>query len=749
MNTIHKTEVINLKALKWAIKNYTTLKIDRQASQSLKNLEYQKYDDLDILKNMLKNCRKNGTSQTAYTQGTKSNETGRYYVKGGVGLCAMMRELRSLLARDNYYDVDIVNCDPTLLAQFCTKYHANVDITCLQNYVDNRDILLGELMSLNDIKREQAKDAILQASKGGYGAYSKLAERPTWLSDLKKEFVIIGKTLMTEHPEVVPSSESKSKWGSVLSKLIQDVENDVIQCLDEYLTGQDFHVDTLIFDGVLVRNNTKLTKEILVKASAYIKAEVGYDVKLLIKPFDTTLTLPENLLTEDEEYAEIKKEFEKTACKIMNPLSFLVVSEDKRLIFKTREDMKTTYENHSTWKGTTITGGKTPRSFIENWFKDPNNLSYDNLDFLPPPLNCPSSTFNTYKGLDVEKLEGAKYDQKYVDTIRAHTKYMVSTWTLTPGIWWEDDDVNNNYFEAFFANIVQTPGKLSQVAIVLKSREGCGKNLYLELIEAILGKEYYISTAKAKDKLFGKFNASKMNKLLINLDETCAKDSREYYEIIKAEITNPTTQIERKGHDSVTVRNMARYFFTTNNELPIKISKSDRRFVLFECSAKKKAKKYYDVLKSYLTNSDALYSYYKHLMSIDLKGYDFSKRPITPFYTRSVQQCEENIYEFLQTLVLNDIEVDDNDVKLKDGTYMYRASLFYQLYVQFCIDRKYVNRLSHTSFGSTVTMVASKSRDKKGHLYKFEKHVIQDYLEDNGYWEEPEIESEHDTDDES
>jgi hypothetical protein len=566
MSTIHKTEIINLKALKWAIKNYHNLEINRQASQSLNDIEYQKYDDLDTLKKILNNSRKNGTMKTTYQQSTKNR--GRFYVKGGVGLSAIMRELRSLLARDNYHDIDIVNCDPTLLAQFCAEFHEDLDTTRLESYVANRDMLLGELMNANDIKREQAKDVVLQISKGGLGAYSKLKVRPQWLVDLKKEFATIGKAIMTKYPHIEPRKDSKCPWGSVVSQLIQDVENDVIQCLDEYLTSQEYSVDTLIFDGVLVRNDKPLTQGLLDKASEYVDDETGYKVKFLVKPFDQSITLPENILTVDEEYAVIKKEFEKTVCKIMNPLSYMVRTKDNRLIFKTRLDLINTYENHSDWKGTTVTGGRTPKSFIENWLKDPKNMSYESIDFLPPPITCPSSTYNTYNCMDVEKLVGAKYDQKAVDTIHAHTKFLVG-----------DDDTFNDYFEAFFANIVQTPANLSQVAVILKSREGCGKNLYLELIEAMLGKEYYISTTQAKDQLFGKFNVAKMNKLLINLDETCAKDSRDYYEIIKAEITNPTTQIEKKGHDCFTVRNFARYFFTTNNELPIKISKTNRRHV--------------------------------------------------------------------------------------------------------------------------------------------------------------------------
>lgn len=120
-NTIQKTEVIPIKALKWLINNYSDLEIDRQASQSLK---YQANDDKATLQRILKNCRKNGTLKTDYKQ-AGNKERGRNY--SSCGLSSLMRELRAVLARDNYYDVDIVNCDPTLMLQFCQKKALGVD----------------------------------------------------------------------------------------------------------------------------------------------------------------------------------------------------------------------------------------------------------------------------------------------------------------------------------------------------------------------------------------------------------------------------------------------------------------------------------------------------------------------------------------------------------------------------------------------------------------------------------------------
>ena len=301
--TIQKTEVIDLKALKWLITNYKNLPIDRPANQSLNQLEYQKYDDLDTLKRILHNCRKNGTLKTEYKQSGNKNR-GRFYVRRGVGLSALMREFRAVLARDSYYDVDIVNCDPTLLAQFCDKNIPDTPITQLKNYVKNRGALLNELMTQYNLSRTDAKQLILTISKGGYSQYKQLDGKPQWLVDLKYEFKTVGKALMAKYPDDKKYIQMKKPkqycvWGSLLSLLIQDVENDVIQHLDRYLSSRGYSVDTLIFDGVLVRKTKPLNQDVLDDASNYIATQTGYSVEFVLKPFDETIKVPSNLLTND------------------------------------------------------------------------------------------------------------------------------------------------------------------------------------------------------------------------------------------------------------------------------------------------------------------------------------------------------------------------------------------------------------------------------------------------------------------
>ena len=85
---------------------------------------------------------------------------------------------------------------------------------------------------------------------------------------------------------------------------------------------------------------------------------------------------------------------------------------------------------------------------------------------------------------------------------------------------------------------------------------------------------------------------------------------------------------------------------------------------------------------------------------------------------------------------MNELEDDGEEVTVTGETYTVRASHFYSLYVKFCIDNKYTNRLTIKQFATAVDPMVSKSRNKRGNTYKFEMYNIEQYLRNNHYWVE-------------
>ena len=46
---------------------------------------------------------------------------GRYFAEGSLSLQSLPREIRHTIAKEFYYDIDIINAHPEILYQYCNK----------------------------------------------------------------------------------------------------------------------------------------------------------------------------------------------------------------------------------------------------------------------------------------------------------------------------------------------------------------------------------------------------------------------------------------------------------------------------------------------------------------------------------------------------------------------------------------------------------------------------------------------------
>eukprot|EP00039_Didymoeca_costata_P014625 m.238742 g.238742 ORF g.238742 m.238742 type:complete len:178 (-) comp16061_c0_seq9:972-1505(-) len=169
----------------------------------------------------------NGTVKVDYKQ-SGHRQKGRFYCKNGIGLQSMYREIRNTICNEYYHDVDIVNCMPTILYQYCEKNQ--IPNEHLRNYAENRDELLKNLMETNKISRDEAKTIILCLTNGGVRGYRVLKSKPDWLKDLKEELEEIRDAIVKINPDEEQYQKRKrdktfSISGSVLSSVLCNIEN--------------------------------------------------------------------------------------------------------------------------------------------------------------------------------------------------------------------------------------------------------------------------------------------------------------------------------------------------------------------------------------------------------------------------------------------------------------------------------------------------------------------------------------------
>lgn len=302
--------------------------------------------------------------------------------------------------------------------------------------------------------------------------------------------------------------------------------------------------------------------------------------------------------------------FEKYHFKIMSPFSYVRAKENGFDIL-TSETLNQMYKNLN--------------GFVKTWQADYNIKTFEGCDFAPQPIELANNVKNLYTGLAFENMKCRINETELVKNSSIFIKHL-----------WYLSGKNNKVLEYvlnYLAHLIQETGEIPRTSIVFKSEQGCGKNVFFENFgNKILGEKYVLATANM-DHILGRFPLIEQ-KLLVLMDETSGKDSFLSSDKIKSYITAPTIPFEKKGIDIINIRNCGRMIFFTNNDYPVKIEPSDRRFVVSECSSDIKNNTVYfkALIKAfntpYMVKSFALY-----LKTRNIENFDTTNdRPITQIY---------------------------------------------------------------------------------------------------------------------
>ena len=119
-----------------------------------KTLEDNEYHLDAILNKYLKNSTKIDDiySEIKVNYKQKNDGIGRFYAEGQLSMQSLPREIREAISDDLYYDVDVKNCHPELLKQYC--FNNNIECKRLKTYCKKRDEIINSICKIandNDI----------------------------------------------------------------------------------------------------------------------------------------------------------------------------------------------------------------------------------------------------------------------------------------------------------------------------------------------------------------------------------------------------------------------------------------------------------------------------------------------------------------------------------------------------------------------------------------------------------------------
>ena len=249
-------EIVDKKKLKYILDN-------NDYNQEINELTKNYYDSLDNF----------GRKRVVYKQ--KHNCKNRYY---GVGsyLSYLKKEIRNSIMPKNIKDVDMVNSHPVILLNLCQKN----GITCniLKNYVENRDLILD---SFGD-NRKSVKEMFLTILNGGFkDKYSNDNRINNYLKLLEKEIIEIQKYFYVKDKRYF--EKTFNYMGKNLSRIILDIENQILQIMINYFVSKKLNIFTLEYDGLKIYSDNKGKHFSINDLEKIILEKTGISMKLSFK----------------------------------------------------------------------------------------------------------------------------------------------------------------------------------------------------------------------------------------------------------------------------------------------------------------------------------------------------------------------------------------------------------------------------------------------------------------------------------
>ena len=637
---------------------------------------------ITALKNIRKKIDRNDQMLVTYN---KRMDMGRLYADKSISLQNLEKKAKQTLIGDTHTDIDIENAHPICLEQYCAKY--NISCPVLSEYNKNREGFLKQICDDCKCSRSVAKDMMLQQMYLGNNSdycitWGIATAPPEFVDKFGEELATIAEYVKIKNEPIYAkvklsrAAEHKNKVASTLSYVMQIIENDLLMCARTKISELGYNVETLCFDGFLIQKQ-KIEEGVLDLLSEACFEKTGYKVRFTEKPMTFRYDIDEEtkkdftdyehpaeyLLTYNQEYAgslkqdnpydeyNLKKNYiEKFLCKVIQP--------EPQYVFQNGQDRKCEFWSPTQASNflapiksgfTAVMGGEI--SFYSKYHSDLTQRIYTTYDFLP--YNeidvCPPNILNVFERFNPD-IYGPPIAQTRRDFLLKPIFDLVLQ--LCGGI-----EKDAQYFHYWVAQIFQDPLNKPPVCVIIKGKQGTGKNMFLDAIGNMLNSTHYITSSNPED-FYGNHAEGYYRKLLVNLNEAEGKKTFDYEGQMKSYISENTMTINPKNVRPCTVMNCGRTCATTNKQTPLLIDtrSTDRRYIVYQTTDKYLNKKalFWSKLYKQMREPEVMQALYQTYMEYDLKDFNWIKeRPLTQAYK---EMC--NLYSPVEALFFEDLYIN-------------------------------------------------------------------------------------------
>lgn len=288
------------------------------------------------------------------------------------------------------------------------------------------------------------------------------------------------------------------------------------------------------------------------------------------------------------------------ATEMMNPQTGYVNMELGRV-----QDFQLRYAN---WQ---IEVGKKKIPAAQIWLNSPERREYDGVVFAPGK-DVPRF-YNLWVGFAVKPKRGDC--SLYWD----HLKKIIC----------RGDEVHYQYVRKWMAHMIQRPAELPEVALVIRGKQGTGKNMMVGPLGKLLGSHYLMLSRM--DQVTGRFTGHLKDGLLVFANEAIWGGDKQGEGVLKSMITDDQCTIEAKGKDSYQVQNFKRVIIASNEQWAAPMGMDDRRFLVLEVSDDHKEDKPYFAALAKQMEGDGLQALLYDLQHEDLSDFDVRTKPYSSY----------------------------------------------------------------------------------------------------------------------
>jgi hypothetical protein len=346
----------------------------------------------------------------------------------------------------------------------------------------------------------------------------------------------------------------------------------------------------------------------------------------------------------------------------------------------------------------TVDGDEASRkSFTLQNYMSLNKLEFplfNKIVFKPNIKDVLPNELNTWAGFKAQEVHNVD-----MTIIKVFTDHIFTVWA----------NGNQEYYKyllSWIAQVIKTPHKKTEIALVLQGGQGTGKTLPLDiLLEHVFGMNIGMS-ASGLGSLTQRFNGSTMGKIFCKCDELTdvGESFSNAFDKMKSLITDRFIQIEKKGLEHINIENHINIATTTNHLHSIKVEGDDRRYAIFKVGeSRKQDTDYFASFMDILDNQNAgnhLFTYFKNYPIEDMVN--LRKIPMTNIKEDMMDNSRSSTERFIKCM-----DEDFEPALLynwvgKDGERAITVNRLYEYYSMWCTTNGEKNKWSNKIFTSEL-----------------------------------------------